>query len=134
MQADPCDLTIAELGAAYRARQLLPVEATRACLDRIARVEPELHAFIAVTGELALEQARAAGEELERGRDRGPLHGVPIGLKDIIDVAGIPTTAASAVLADRIAGEDAAVVVRLREAGAVFLGKLNLHEFAYGGS
>src|SRR5215468_11560094 len=75
---DPTQLTLTELGAAYRARQLSPVDATRACLDRIARLEPELHAFITVTGELALDQARAAEAELARGRDRGPLHGVPI--------------------------------------------------------
>jgi aspartyl-tRNA(Asn)/glutamyl-tRNA(Gln) amidotransferase subunit A len=134
MQADPCDLTITELAAAYRARQLSPVDATRACLDRIARVDPQLRAFIAVTGELALAQAHAAAAELESGRDRGPLHGVPIALKDLIDVAGVPTTGASAVRADHVATEDAAVVVRLRDAGAVILGKLNLHEFAYGGS
>jgi aspartyl-tRNA(Asn)/glutamyl-tRNA(Gln) amidotransferase subunit A len=136
MQAtgDPALFTITELGAAFRARRLSPVEATQLCLDRIARLDPTLHAFIAVTGELALEQARAATAELERGHDRGPLHGVPIGLKDLIDVAGQATTAASAVFADRIATEDAEVVRRLRDAGAVILGKLNLHEIAYGGS
>jgi aspartyl-tRNA(Asn)/glutamyl-tRNA(Gln) amidotransferase subunit A len=135
MQADPCDLTITELAAAYRAQQLSPVDATRACLDRIARVDPDLRAFIAVAGERALAQAQAAAEELERGRDRGPLHGVPIALKDLIDVAGMPTTAASAVCTGLAsATEDAAVVARLRDAGAVILGKLNLHEFAYGGS
>jgi aspartyl-tRNA(Asn)/glutamyl-tRNA(Gln) amidotransferase subunit A len=136
MQAtgDPALFTITELGAAFRARRLSPVEATQLCLDRIARLDPTLHAFLAVTPELALEQARAATAELERGHDRGPLHGVPIGLKDLIDVAGQATTAASAVFADRIATEDAEVVRRLRSAGAVFLGKLNLHEIAYGGS
>lgn len=136
MQAtgDPALFTITELGAAFRARQLSPVEATQLCLDRIARLDPTLHAFLAVTPELALEQARAATAELERGHDRGPLHGVPIGLKDLIDVAGQTTTAASAVFAHRIATDDAEVVRRLRSAGAVFLGKLNLHEIAYGGS
>lgn len=131
---DPTLFTITELGAAFRARRLSPVDATQLCLDRIARLDPTLHAFITVTGELALEQARAAAGELERGHDRGPLHGVPIALKDLVDVAGLPTTAASAVFADRIATEDAEVVRRLRDAGAVFLGKLNLHEVAYGGS
>ena len=131
---DPTLFTITELGAAFRARRLSPVEATQLCLDRIARLDPTLHAFITVTGELALEQARVAAAELERGHDRGPLHGVPIALKDLVDMAGVPTTAASAVFADRTATEDAEVVRRLRDAGAVILGKLNLHEIAYGGS
>jgi aspartyl-tRNA(Asn)/glutamyl-tRNA(Gln) amidotransferase subunit A len=136
MQAtgDPALFTITELGAAYRAGRLSPVEATQLCLDRIARLDPALHAFLSVTGDLALAQARTAADELARGRDRGPLHGVPIGLKDLVDVAGQATTAASGVFANRIATEDAEVVRRLREAGAVFLGKLNLHEIAYGGS
>jgi aspartyl-tRNA(Asn)/glutamyl-tRNA(Gln) amidotransferase subunit A len=127
-------LTIPELGAAFRARRLSPVDATRSCLDRIARLDPELHAFIAVTADLALDQARLAQAELERGRDRGPLHGVPIALKDLIDLAGVPTTGGSALFLDRIATEDAEVVRRLRDAGAVILGKLNLHEVAYGAS
>src|SRR4029079_6735632 len=104
--------------------RLSPVEATQLCLDRIARLDPTLHAFLSVTGDLALAQARTAADELARGRDRGPLHGVPIGLKDLIDVAGQPTTAASAVFADRIAAEDAEVVRRLRSAGAGSLRKL----------
>jgi len=131
---DPTLFSITELGAAFRTRMLSPVEATQLCLDRIAHLDPTLHAFITVTGELALEQARAAAAELERGHDRGPLHGVPIALKDLVDMAGLPTTANSAVFADRIATDDAEVVRRLRTAGAVILGKLNLHEIAYGGS
>src|SRR5215468_10352260 len=79
-------LSISDLGAAFRARRLSPVEATQQCLDRIARLDAELHAFISVTGDLALDQAREAAAELERGHDRGPLHGVPIALKDLIDV------------------------------------------------
>jgi aspartyl-tRNA(Asn)/glutamyl-tRNA(Gln) amidotransferase subunit A len=131
---DATQLTLTELGAAYRARQLSPVEATQACLDRIARLDPELHAFITVTGELALDQARAAQAELAAGRDRGPLHGVPIALKDLIDTAGVRTTGGSALFEDRVPAEDAEVVRRLRDAGAVMLGKLNLHEMAYGAS
>ena len=131
---DPTQLTLTELGAAYRARQLSPVDATRACLDRIARLDPEIHAFITVTGELALDQARAAEAELARDRDRGPLHGVPIALKDLIDTAGVRTTGGSALFEDRVPAEDAEVVRRLRDAGAVMLGKLNLHEMAYGAS
>jgi aspartyl-tRNA(Asn)/glutamyl-tRNA(Gln) amidotransferase subunit A len=131
---DPALLTITELGAAFRARRLSPVDATRSCLERIARFDPELHAFITVTADLALDQARVATAELERGHDRGPLHGVPIALKDLIDTAGVATTGGSAVFADRIPKEDAVVVRRLRDAGAVLLGKLNLHEMAYGAS
>jgi len=126
--------TIAELAAAYRAHRLSPVEVTRRCLERIDRLDPALHAFLAITADLAYEQARSAEAELHRGFDRGSLHGVPIALKDLIDVAGLATTGASAVLADRVATEDAEVVRRLRDAGAVILGKLNLHELAYGAS
>src|SRR4051794_29916694 len=118
-------LSITELGAAYRARQLSPVDATRACLDRIARRDPELHAFITVTAELALAQARTAEAELAAGNDRGPLHGVPIALKDLIDTAGVATTGGSALFADRVPTDDAPVWRRLRDAGAVLLGKLN---------
>src|SRR5215468_524040 len=131
---DPTQLTLTELGAAYRARQLSPVDATRACLERIARLDPELHAFITVTGELALDQARAAEAELARGHDRGPLHGAPIALKDLINTPGVRTTGGSALFEDRVPAEDAEVVRRLRDAGAVMLGKLNLHEMAYGAS
>jgi len=134
LASDPSLLTITELGEAFRARRLSPVEVTEHCLARIARLDPALHAFITVTGDLALEQARAAAAELARGHDRGPLHGVPIALKDLIDTAGIRTTAGSALFEDRVPTEDAEVVRRLQDAGAVMLGKLNLHEFAYGGS
>jgi aspartyl-tRNA(Asn)/glutamyl-tRNA(Gln) amidotransferase subunit A len=134
LAGDPALLTITELAAAFRARRLSPVDATRACLDRIAQRDPELHAFITVTGDAALDQARAAADELAHGRDRGPLHGVPIALKDLIDTAGTRTTGGSGLFADRVPGEDAEVVRRLREAGAVLLGKLNLHEVAYGAS
>jgi aspartyl-tRNA(Asn)/glutamyl-tRNA(Gln) amidotransferase subunit A len=133
-QGDLAFLTIAELGAAFRARRASPVEATRRCLERIAELDGQLHAFITVTADAALDQARAAEAELANGRDRGPLHGVPIALKDLIDTAGVRTTAASALFEHRVPTEDAEVVRRLRGAGAVLLGKLNLHEFAYGGS
>jgi aspartyl-tRNA(Asn)/glutamyl-tRNA(Gln) amidotransferase subunit A len=131
---DPTQLTLTELGAAYRARTLSPVDATRSCLEQIARRDPELHAFITVTGDLALEQARTAAAELQRGHDRGPLHGVPIALKDLIDTAGVRTTGGSGVFEDRVPTADAEVVRRLGDAGAVMLGKLNLHEMAYGAS
>jgi aspartyl-tRNA(Asn)/glutamyl-tRNA(Gln) amidotransferase subunit A len=126
--------TIAELRLAIRRRSVSPVELTRSCLARIERLGPRLHAFVTVMAESALEEARRAEEELARGVDRGPLHGVPIGLKDLVDTAGVRTTAGSAQYQDRVPNEDAEVVRRLREAGAVILGKQNLHEFAYGGS
>ena len=127
--------TISELAQRLRRKEISPVEVTRACLDRIEKEKrsPALNAFITVTAESALAEAHAAEEEIQRGQWRGPLHGVPIALKDLIDMAGVPTTAASALQA-RVPNEDAEVVRRLRQAGAVIVGKNNLHEFAYGGS
>ncbi|HEX6994743.1 MAG TPA: amidase [Gammaproteobacteria bacterium] len=132
--ADPVDLTLADASRMIRARQLSPVELTEAYLAAIERHEPEVNAYITITRERALEQARALEAELARGKWRGPLHGVPIALKDNIDTAGILTTAAGAVFADRVPTEDAEVVRRLDAAGAVLLGKLNMHEYAYGGT
>jgi aspartyl-tRNA(Asn)/glutamyl-tRNA(Gln) amidotransferase subunit A len=126
--------TIHELSAKIRNRSISPVELTHQCLDRIAKLNPVLNAFITVTAESALERARLAEREIYRGTYLGPLHGIPIGLKDIIDVAGVPTTAASEMFKDRMPTEDAQVVRRLRCGGAIFLGKQNMHEFAYGGS
>jgi aspartyl-tRNA(Asn)/glutamyl-tRNA(Gln) amidotransferase subunit A len=128
------DLTIEEASRRIAAGQLTPLDLTRAYLERIERLNPRVNAYITVTADAALEQARALGAELAAGRSRGPLHGIPIALKDNIDTAGIRTTAASAVYADRVPTEDAPVVTKLRDAGAVFLGKLNMHEFAYGGT
>jgi Asp-tRNA(Asn)/Glu-tRNA(Gln) amidotransferase A subunit family amidase len=125
---------IVEAAEALRSRKISPVELTRDCLDRITALNPVLNAFITVTADRALEQAHAAEAEILRGNWRGPLHGIPIGLKDIIDTAGILTTAASNLYKHRIPIRDAEVVGRLEQAGAVFLGKQNLHEFAYGGS
>ncbi len=130
--SDPADLTIEEASKLIRARSLSPTELVRAYLERIGRLNPQLNAFITVTEELAYEQARERESELDRGLWRGPLHGIPIALKDNIDTAGVLTTAGSALFAERIPSEDAEVVLRLKEAGAVLLGKLNMHEFAYG--
>src|ERR1700728_2931767 len=126
--------TIVELAPRLRRKEISPVELTRACLDRIQKLNPTLNAFITVSADSALAEARAAEKEISRGEWRGPLHGIPVALKDIIDTAGTRTTAASSVFQDRIPVEDAEVVKRLRQAGAVILGKNNLHEFAYGGS
>ncbi len=126
--------TISELAQCVRRREVSPVEITRACLERIEKVNPALNAFITVMAESALAEARVAEGEILRGEWRGPLHGIPVALKDLIDTAGVRTTAASALYKDRIPTHDAEVVRRLRQAGAVIVGKNNLHEFAYGGS
>ncbi len=122
-------LTLAEAAKALRRRELSALEYTEALLARIEAVNPRLDAFIALLAERARERAAA----LDSGPVRGVLHGVPFGLKDIIDVAGIPTTAHSAVLRDNVAAKDAAVTRRLEGAAGVLLGKLSTHEFAIGG-
>jgi aspartyl-tRNA(Asn)/glutamyl-tRNA(Gln) amidotransferase subunit A len=129
---DVTGLSLNEASAMLRRRAVSPVELTQACLARIERLNPVLNAFITVTAEQALRQARDAEAEIRRGNWRGPLHGIPIALKDLIDTAGVRTTAGSALFKDRIPQEDAEVVRRLNAAGAVLLGKLNMHEFAYG--
>jgi aspartyl-tRNA(Asn)/glutamyl-tRNA(Gln) amidotransferase subunit A len=125
---------ISELAPRLRRKEVSPVELTRACLERIEKLNPALNAFITVTAESALAEARAAESEISRGEWRGPLHGIPVALKDLIDTAGTRTTAASGLYQNRVPTKDAEVVQRLRRAGAVILGKNNLHEFAYGGS
>jgi aspartyl-tRNA(Asn)/glutamyl-tRNA(Gln) amidotransferase subunit A len=126
--------SISELAPRLRRREISPVEIIRDCLARIERMNPLLNAFITVMSKSAMEQARRAEGEIGRGEWRGTLHGVPVALKDLIATAGVRTTAASALYKDRVPGEDADVVRRLRQAGAVIIGKNNLHEFAYGGS
>lgn len=126
-------LSISEVSDAFAARSLSPVELLSTLLERIEKLDPQLHAFIRLDAEAALDAARAAATEIGAGRIRGPLHGVPIGVKDIIDVAGLPTTCHSKILLDNVARQDAAVIVRLRQAGAVIIGKLSTHEFAIGG-
>jgi aspartyl-tRNA(Asn)/glutamyl-tRNA(Gln) amidotransferase subunit A len=129
---DPCWLEIAQLGPALRQKEVSPVEVTEAYLERIERLNPTLNAYIAVTADLARTQARAAEAEIQRGDYRGPLHGVPLGIKDLLDVAGVPTTMGSKILRSNVASADAAAVARLQDAGAIILGKQNLHEFAFG--
>jgi aspartyl-tRNA(Asn)/glutamyl-tRNA(Gln) amidotransferase subunit A len=131
---DLATLSLRQASDLVRRKRVSPVELTEACLTRIDRHNRAINAFITVTREQALAAAREMEGELRRGRRRGPLHGLPIALKDNIDTAGIRTTAASGVLKDRVPTEDAEVVVRLKKAGAVILGKLNLHEFALGGT
>jgi aspartyl-tRNA(Asn)/glutamyl-tRNA(Gln) amidotransferase subunit A len=121
---------IRETAALIRSHSLSPVDLLRGCLDRID-ARPELNAFITVMRERALADAHSAERELEDGRDRGLLHGIPVSVKDLVDVAGTPTTSGSAV-PPRTPTADAPIVTRLREAGAVLIGKTNLHEFAFG--
>jgi aspartyl-tRNA(Asn)/glutamyl-tRNA(Gln) amidotransferase subunit A len=126
-------MTATEAAQAVAARKLSPVELMNALLQRIGRLDPKLNVFIRLDGDAAMDAARAAEAEIASGRRRGPLHGVPVGIKDIIDVAGLPTTCHSKLLTDNIASADAACVSRLRGAGAIVLGKLSTHEFAIGG-
>ena len=133
MSADLHWLTASAVSRAYAARTLSPVEVVQALLERIERVDPGLNAFIRVDGAAALAAAAVAEAEIGAGRLRGPLHGVPIGIKDIIDVAGLPTTCHSAVMPGTPAAADAACVARVRAAGAIVMGKLSTHEFAIGG-
>ena len=125
---------IAELSQRIRRKEISPVEVTRECLARIEKLNPRLNAFITVMLKSAIAEARAAEDEISRGKWRGPLHGIPVALKDLIDTAGVRTTSASTLHESRVPTEDAEVVRKLRRAGAVIIGKNNLHEFAYGGS
>ena len=129
----PHALSLADAAALIAARKLSPVELLEDCLRRIATLQPKLHAFIRMTVAEAEAAAREAEAEIMREGPRSAMHGIPVGLKDIIDLAGHPTTCHSKLCLDRVAARDAAVVARLRAAGAVFPGKLATHEFANGG-
>jgi aspartyl-tRNA(Asn)/glutamyl-tRNA(Gln) amidotransferase subunit A len=129
---DMTRLTLAEASDLIRRRKLSSGELTTACLKRIEQFNPQLNAFITVMAERAAQDAKAVDQDIANGKWRGPLHGIPVGLKDLFDTAGVRTTAASAIFADRVPSEDAEVVRRLKSAGAVIVGKLNMHEFAYG--
>jgi aspartyl-tRNA(Asn)/glutamyl-tRNA(Gln) amidotransferase subunit A len=125
--------TIADAAKLLQSRKLSPVELTKHALSRIEKLDPTYNAFIEVTAEDALAQAVAAEAEIAEGHYRGPMHGIPYGLKDLIDVAGVRTSCHSKILADNVAAKDAHVVTRLREAGAILMGKMALHEFGTGG-
>ena len=131
---DLAGLSLKQAADLLRSRAASPVELTQACLTRIDRYNSALNAFITVVPEQALATARQIEQEVQRGKWRGPLHGIPIALKDNIDTAGVRTTGASELFKDRTPADDADVARRLKQAGAILLGKLNLHEFAYGGS
>jgi aspartyl-tRNA(Asn)/glutamyl-tRNA(Gln) amidotransferase subunit A len=128
------ELSIAEASELVRRKEISPVDLTNACLARIEQLNPKLNAFITVMHDSALAQAREAEDEVQNGRWRGPLHGIPIGLKDLIDTAGTKTTCGSALFAERVPTEDADAVRRLKDAGAVLIGKQNMQEFAWGGT
>ncbi|MDP8923096.1 MAG: amidase [Chloroflexota bacterium] len=130
--AELCYLPIAELARRLASRELSPVELTEAYLRRVEALDPVVHAYITITADRALADARRAEQEIGRGDVRGPLHGIPIALKDLYDTAGIRTTAHSRVYLERVPAEDAVTTAKLRAAGTVLLGKLALHEFATG--
>ncbi|HVA16407.1 MAG TPA: amidase [Candidatus Dormibacteraeota bacterium] len=132
MARELCYLTIAEAGTLLRMRKISPVELTQAALERIDALNPRLNAFITVTAERALREARAAERDISRRKYRGALHGIPITLKDNICTEGVKTTAGSRILENFIPQADADVARKLSRAGAILLGKTNLHEFAYG--
>ena len=127
------ELSIAEAGRALRAGTVSSVALTQHALARIAALDPLLHSFVLVTKERALADAERADRELKSGIDKGPLHGVPYALKDIYNTAGIRTTCHSKLLLDHVPAEDAVVEAELKAGGAVLLGKLATHEFAFGG-
>ena len=128
-----CYLTIREASGLLRDGGLSPVELTRAYLDRIERLDDTLQAYITVAGDSAMDQARQAEAEILRGDYRGPLHGIPIALKDLYDTKGVRTTASSKIMAERVPSEDSTTAARLKAAGAVLLGKLSMNQFALGG-
>jgi len=132
--SDLCALTLKQASDGIRAKKFSPVDLTQACLDSIKTWNPKINAWITVMREKALAQAKTLADEQSAGRLRGPLHGIPIGIKDSIDTAGVRTTAASAVYEYRFPPEDAEVVRRLKAAGAVIVGKANMHEFDAGAS
>ncbi|MFD9904264.1 amidase [Streptomyces sp. NPDC059063] len=129
---EPYELTLADAAAAIAAKDLSPVELTESVLRRVAATDGDLRAYVRVDPDRARVAAARAAREIAAGRPRGPLHGVPFALKDLIDVKGWPTTASSRVRAGHVATEDSAVAARLDAAGAVLLGKTHTHEFAYG--
>src|SRR5438034_2225485 len=127
-------LSLTELSELIRSRKVSPVEVTRNILERIERLHPALNAYITVTRDVAIKSAQEAESEIQHKKWRGPLHGVPVAVKDLFDTIGIKTTAGSAVFKDRVPDKDAEVIRKLKAAGAVLVGKTNMHEFAFGGS
>jgi aspartyl-tRNA(Asn)/glutamyl-tRNA(Gln) amidotransferase subunit A len=132
MPSELHEMTIWQLAPKIKTRRISPVELTQAVLDQIERLDPLLNAYITIDAEGALKAARTAQRQIAKGKYLGPLHGIPISLKDLYDTKGLRTTAGSKIMSDRIPGEDATSVAKLRTAGAIIVGKTNLHEFAFG--
>jgi len=131
---DICELNLTDLSWLIAAREVSSVEAVSATLTRLEQLEGKLNAFITVLSEQALAQAKKADEEIARGNNRGPLHGIPVTIKDMFETAGVLTTGASKILKDWVPETDSALVERLRAAGAIIIGKTNLDEFGHGGT
>lgn len=129
----PYEFSLSAAARQIEAKQLSPVELVDSALERLEAVEPKINAFACVTGDLAREAAKKAGQEIANGAYRGPLHGIPVGIKDLYDTAGVPSTSSSEVRAGRLPDTDAAAVERLTAAGMIMVGKTHTHEFAYGG-
>lgn len=127
-----CYTSITELSEQIKVRKVSPLELVKECLDRIEKLNPSLNAFITVAADEALHQAKIAEAEINSGKWKGPLHGIPVGVKDFFDTKGIRTTAAFIHFKDRIPAKDAVVVQKLKEAGAIILGKTNMHELGMG--
>lgn len=132
MSTELCTLTLAEQARLLRTRQASPVELLESTFRQIKRLDGRLNAYVTIMRDSAMAEARAAESEIARGSYRGPLHGIPIALKDLLYTKGVRTTGGSKILADFVPDEDATVVRRLKEAGAVLTGKTGMHEFAYG--
>jgi len=124
--------SITEVSELIRQKHVSPVELVKVCLESIEQLQPHLNAFITVKAQAALQEAKQAEREIHQSKRKGPLHGIPIGIKDFFDTAGIRTTAACVALKDRMPTKDALVVTQLKEAGAIVLGKLNMHELGVG--
>src|ERR671911_13909 len=133
-KAEICELNLTELSKLLATRELSSSEALQATLTRLERLDGKLNAFITVPGEQAIAEAKKADDEIARGRYRGPLHGVPVTIKDLFETASVRTTAGSKILADWVPETDSGVVERLRSAGAIIIGKTNLDEFGHGGT
>jgi aspartyl-tRNA(Asn)/glutamyl-tRNA(Gln) amidotransferase subunit A len=132
MSDELCKMTISELAPKIKARKISPVELTQAVLDRIEKLDPKLNAYITVDAEGALKAAKKVQRQMAKGAYLGPLHGIPISLKDLYDTKGLRTTAGSKIMSDRVPDADATSVAKLRAAGAIIVGKTNMHEFAFG--
>ncbi len=132
MKSDFAYATIHELGKLIKAQKLSPIEIVDACLERIEDLDPKLNAFITVLADEAREQAQKAEAEIKAGKWRGPLHGIPVGIKDFYDTAGIKTTAGFEHFKDRVPKKDAESVRKLKQAGAILIGKMNMHQLGMG--